>query len=135
MPLSSPTEDEEAIRAVVEAVFKAMYAGDAEALGPLFHPDALLRIVEEGEIRQQPAAAFIAQVGTPREDPLDERFADLDVRIDGPLATAWMAYTLYIGESFSHCGVNAMRFIRTADAWQVLGVSYTRRTSDCLADL
>ncbi|NBB85638.1 MAG: DUF4440 domain-containing protein [Bacteroidetes bacterium] len=135
MPLSSPTEDEEAIRAVVEAVFEGMYAGDAEALRLLFHPEAVLRIVEEGELTQQPAAAFIAQVGTPREAPLDERFAELEVRIDGPLATAWMAYTMYIKESFSHCGVNAMDFIHTADGWQVLGVSYTRRTTECPADL
>lgn len=128
-------EDDEAIRAVVEAVFAGMYAGDAEALDPLFHPAAVLRIVRDDEVTLQPASDFIAQVGTPRDAPLDERFADLEIRIDGPLATAWMAYTMYIGAAFSHCGVNAMEFVRTDDRWQVLGVSYTRRTTDCLADL
>lgn len=128
-------EDDEAIRAVVEGVFDGMYAGDAEALDSLFHPEAVLRIVGEGEVTLQPAADFIAQVGAPREAPLDERFADLEVRIDGPLATAWMAYTMYVGAAFSHCGVNAMEFIRTTGGWQVLGVSYTRRTEICPAAL
>jgi len=129
------SDDEEAITLVVEAIFDAMYAGDAEALHALFHPEAELRIVDGDGLTRRSAESFIAQVGIPREDPLDERFTDLEIRIDGPLAAAWMAYTMYIGDDFSHCGVNAMEFVRTDDGWQVLGISYTRRTADCPAEL
>ena len=61
----------------------------------------------------------------------DERIGDIDVRIDGGLATAWMPYAFYLGDRFSHCGVNAFHLTLTSEGWKILHITDTRRTTDC----
>jgi ketosteroid isomerase-like protein len=132
--VAQPT-DEAHVRAVIQQLFDAMRAGDGAAVAALFHPEATLKSVVEvaGETRVQrgDATAFAAQVGVPGTDVWDERIANLEVHVDGPLATAWMDYAFYIGPRFSHCGVNAMMLVQTAAGWRFLDITDTRRTSEC----
>ena len=70
---------------------------------------------------------FVRAVGTPHAEVWDERIDDVEIEVDDPLATAWMDYRFHLGETFSHCGVNAFQFLRTADGWQVIQITDTRR--------
>ncbi len=58
---------------------------------------------------------------------LDERTGEIDVRVDDGLATAWMAYRFYVGDRFSHCGVNAMQLVLHEGRYKILSVVDTRR--------
>lgn len=125
----------EAVRDVVEGLFDAMRSGDGDALAALFHPEATLRTValtDDGAVvRQSPIPGFVAAVGADRDDVWDEHIDNVIIQVDGPLATAWMDYAFYIGERFSHCGVNALEFVKMADGWRILSVTDTRRTDGC----
>jgi uncharacterized protein (TIGR02246 family) len=127
--------DESEIRAVVENLFDAMREGDGGALAALFHPDATLKSVglSDGaaQVRHEQVDAFAAQVGAPRDEVLDERIFNVEIRRDGPFAIAWMEYSFYVDDRFSHCGVNAFELVRAEGGWLILGITDTRRTTGC----
>jgi hypothetical protein len=62
---------------------------------------------------------------------LIERTWAHEVRVDGNIAQAWMQYDFHIGERFSHCGVDAFDFVKIGDAWKIVQVMDTRRTTGC----
>lgn len=74
---------------------------------------------------------FVEAVGTPHEELWDEKVWDVEVRIDENLAQAWMHYAFYLGDEFSHCGVNAMQLVHDGTAWKITQVTDTRRTDNC----
>lgn len=86
----------------------------------------------EPVLRRTPAAGFLQAVGAPREEVWDERISNLQIQIDGPLASAWMDYSFYRGDAFSHCGVNTMTLLREEDGWKIFAISDTRRRTGCL---
>lgn len=117
--------------ATVVELFDAMRAADSSAVADLFLPKATLHSVTrsgddayrltEGDIDQ-----FVAGIGG--EHPVyDERISGVQVHVDDGLASAWMAYRFYIGEQFSHCGVNTFTMVMTDDGWKILAIVDTRR--------
>jgi hypothetical protein len=73
------------------------------------------------------ADGFVSAVGTPHDEVWDERVGEIRIRVDNGLATAWMDYTFYLGETRSHCGVNAIQLVLTEDGWKMLNIVDTRR--------
>lgn len=134
-----PTPD--ASRAdVVEAVqsfFDALAAKDTAALRAAFHPDATLTSVADeggpGDVAPAAVDDFLRSIGSTGAE-LHEAIGEVEVRIDGPLATVWTPYTFYVDGSPSHCGVNAFDLVRIARGWVVLHVSDTRRRDGCGGD-
>ena len=130
-------EDEEAaVMAVVEGLFDAMRAGDSTAMRAALHPSATAATasIREGVptlTRETSLDGFVQAVGTPHEDVWDERIWDAEVEVDGPLATAWMKYAFYAGETFSHCGVDAFQLFKGQDGWKIFHIADTRRQEGC----
>ncbi len=130
-----PADEQQEVRLIVDGMFDAMRAADSTALRALFHPEA--RLVSAGRrngqpvLQSEPIDAFLRAVATPRAEVLDERIWDVEVRVDGDLATAWMQYGFYLGEQFSHCGVNAFQLFRGPEGWQVIQIADTRRREPC----
>ena len=112
--------DREAILAVVKRLFDGMRAGDSASVRAVFHPRAAFI----GALEQQGAATvgfedpeeFIKAVGTPQ---------------DGTLAAVWMDYSFYLGDRFSHCGVDAFLLAREGAEWKVVSLADTRRRQGC----
>lgn len=130
-------EDEEAaVMAVVEGLFDAMRAGDSTAMRAVLHPSATLASasVKDGVptlTREASLEGFVQAVGTPHEEVWDERIWDSEVRFDGTLATAWMKYAFYLGEEFSHCGVDTFQLFKGEDGWKIFHIADTRRREGC----
>ncbi len=82
-------------------------------------------------LREDAIDAFVAAVGTPHDEVWDERIWNVQVRVDGNLATAWMDYAFYLGERFSHCGVNAFQLFRGPEGWRIIQIADTRRREGC----
>ena len=134
-PVSAQSE-EDAVRAVVDGLFDAMRAGDSAAVRALFHPDA--RLISVGMREGVPAlraeasiGGFVEAVGTPHDEVWDERLDDVEIRVDGPLASVWTDYAFFLGETFSHCGVDAFLLFRTAEGWKIVSIADTRRREGC----
>ncbi|HEY0154520.1 MAG TPA: nuclear transport factor 2 family protein [Longimicrobium sp.] len=129
---ATPAQAEQEVKAVVERLFNGMRAADSAAVHAVFHPQARLQTtaVRQGEpvLRTDSIESFLRAVGTPHTEVWDERVSNLEIRTDGDLATAWMDYAFYVGERFSHCGVNALQLFRTKDkGWQIIQIIDTRR--------
>ena len=133
-PESPARPDAQAVRATIDALFDGMRAGDSSAVRAVFHKNARLRTAlgpsDSVAVRATPIDAFVEAVGQPREKVWDERIWDVEIRIDGPLASAWVPYVFYLGDERSHCGVNAVQLVRQDGGWRILHLTDTRR-SDC----
>jgi uncharacterized protein (TIGR02246 family) len=133
--------EEAAVRAVIDRMFDAMRRGDGPALASVFHPDARLQSVGvsrqtgQPELENDSIASFVRAVGTPHTGVWDERISDVQIRIDGNLASAWMNYTFYLvtngADRLSHCGVDAFHLFKGAEGWKVIQVTDTRRRDSC----
>ena len=122
---------EAAVRAALDALFAGMRAGDSTAVRDVFHDGARLYTAvgpsDTAGVSQTPVDAFVESVGQPRERVWDERTWNVEVRVDGPLASAWVPYVFYRGDERSHCGVNAVQLVRGPDGWRILQLTDTRR--------
>ncbi len=119
---------------VVEALFRAMKAGDADAMGALLHPDVRLitTAVQDGVPVAQVMAAdrWLAGVRASTRE-LDERIRDVRAQEDQGLASVWARYDLYVDGTHSHCGVDAFHLVRTAQGWRIIEIADTRSTEGC----
>ena len=128
--------DEQAIADVVETLFDGMRAGDSSMVRSVFHPQ--IRMVTAFRNAQGPQLSvetdltgFVTAVGTPHEQVWDERISNLVIKTDGDFGMAWMEYGFFAGEQFSHCGVDLMELVRTAEGWKIIGLADTRRRAGC----
>lgn len=129
-------DETQAIKAAVDQLFTAMRTGDSILVRKSFTSDATLQSVSltaDGNVRVRKDLidGFVKAVGTPHKEPWDERIYDLKVQADGSMATVWAPYKFYLGENFSHCGVNAFTLIKMADGWKIASITDTRRKDQC----
>lgn len=121
------------IIAVVNGLFDAMHARDEAAmLGAFTEQVAMTSIDPERGVRTTVGApdAFINSI-IEAQGELIERMWNAEVRIDGDMATVWAPYDFHIGDTFSHCGYDAMQLVRSEGVWRIVSVAYTRRTEGC----
>ncbi len=127
---AQPADDAEAaVRTVIGRLFDGMHAGDSTAVRSTFAPSMRLMTVmrRDGEVvvpRRPQAASW-----RPWERRTS-RSGGTEVRVDGPLAAAWVPYAFYLGDRLSHCGTNAFQLAKLGGAWKILQITDTRRT-DC----
>lgn len=119
------------ISRVIHQLFEGMREGDSSMVRSVFHPDARAYtsykkeddfLLHEGSIDQ-----FVAAVGTPHDEVWDERISNLVIQVDDGLAQVWMDYSFYLGEGFSHKGINAMQLAYTGGRWQIIQIADTRK--------
>lgn len=60
-----------------------------------------------------------------------EQIYDVEIRVDGDIASAWTPYTFYLDGRIRHCGVNSIELLRPARGWKITQLSDTRRTEGC----
>lgn len=125
--------EEAAVRAVIDRLFDGMRSRDTTAMAATFAPGAqLYNTGRDGRISAEPASAFTRSVaGAPAGMVLDEVLHNVEVRIDGPLASAWMYYDFFAGENFSHCGYNAFQLLKGSEGWRIVAISDSRRRDGC----
>ena len=125
------------VMTVVKRLFDGMRSGDSAMVRSVFHPElrmitATMRDGKPVTRIETSADGFVKAVGTPRPEPLDERIWGEKVEIDGPLASVWVDYALYIGKRFLHCGIDHFLLVKNdAGEWKVIALADTRRTEGC----
>ncbi|MEM6344565.1 MAG: nuclear transport factor 2 family protein [Bacteroidota bacterium] len=128
--------EEARVEAAVNRMFEGMYKGDSAMVHSVMGEDVRFETTtfnKEGDpvLFQGSLESFLEAVGTPHDAIWDERISNLKVMIDDNLAIAWMDYSFYVGENFSHCGVNAMSLFRSPDGWEIIYIIDTRRKENC----
>ncbi|PIQ22492.1 MAG: hypothetical protein COW65_02870 [Cytophagales bacterium CG18_big_fil_WC_8_21_14_2_50_42_9] len=130
------TNDKNAIAATVVKLFAGMRAGDSALVRSVMAPVARFVSVSvgpDGVVKTQETllSNFLKAIGTPHAEVWDERISNGKAEAEGNLGTYWCQYTFYIGNKFSHCGVDAFQLIRTEKGWKIFQVADTRRKDNC----
>ena len=126
----APAPEQQAeIVGALQTLFDALRAGDAELLRSIVDPSVVMHFTETRDGETTFGSSTLDGLATriaSSEAPLIERMWDPVVRVDGPLASIWTPYDFYVGEEFSHCGVDAANLVRGADGWKIVALSWTR---------
>ena len=130
-------KEKDAIEAVITKLFDGMRAGDSTMVAETFVPDAGMNSVytnREGKVvvASSELQAFLTTVGTPHQQVYDERITEYTIRIDADLASVWTPYQFYVGDQFSHCGVNSFQMAKLNGEWKIIYIVDTRRRDNCI---
>lgn len=128
--------EERAVLATVQRLFDAMRAKDSAAFRELFTPNATLvglRTRQNGEqvVQTLPWERFAAAVAADTRGEWIERAWSPEVRIRGPLATVWTEYDFHLGQTPSHCGVDAVQLLKTTSGWKIASIADTYEPTGC----
>lgn len=123
------------VEAVIQEMFDGMRAADSSRVHAVIADEAgfyTSTIREEKPVLFEGSLSrFLQSVGSPHDKVYDERVSGLKVHVDDNLATAWMNYEFYLGDSFSHCGVNTMTLHKGEKGWKIVFLADTRRKTAC----
>lgn len=132
----SAQNEEKAVREVVDRMFESMYEGDSAKLRTCFYSTDVPMMTSgfrNGKpfLSQGNLERFANAVGTPHDEMWDERIWDVKIMVDDNMAIAWMDYAFYLGDKFSHCGVNNFTFFKSEEGWKIVSISDSRRSEGC----
>ncbi len=129
------SNEESAVKEAVNHLFTGMKTGDSTLTRAAFAPNAVMQTIvnKDGKIavRAESVSDFVKVIATPHKEIYDERIVFTKILIDGPLASVWTDYKFYVGEKFSHCGVNSFQLVKGDKGWQIVYIIDTRRKDGC----
>ena len=125
------------IMLTVKSLFDGMRAGDSTKVRNAFALGAIMMSVPKDPtdsiaVKKSSINGFVKAVGTPHSDKWDEQIYRVDISADGPMAIVWAPYKFFLGDKFSHCGVNVFTLIRMSSGWKITSITDTRRKEGCL---
>ncbi|MNK31759.1 putative lumazine-binding protein [compost metagenome] len=128
-------DEESAVKKAVNNLFIGMRTSDSTLTRTAFATGAVMQTIvnKDGKVsvRTESVNNFIKLIGTPHAEQYDERIVFTKILIDGPLASVWTDYKFYLGDKFSHCGVNSFQLVKGDKGWQIVHIIDTRRKEDC----
>ena len=131
---ASAQDPKEEVRAVVDRMFDAMRARDTTAFRSTLHPDfrLVLTSFQDGQPAHRVIAGddFVANIGRSTRQ-LDERIANVEIRVHDNLASVWNDYSFYVDGVLDHCGIDSFTLVRTIEGWKVIHVGDTQRSENC----
>ncbi|MES2417435.1 MAG: nuclear transport factor 2 family protein [Bacteroidota bacterium] len=132
----SVTAEETAVSASITRLFDGMRTADTTLIRSAFAAKCLMQTIavnKEGKamVRTESVDGFIKSVGAPHPEKYDERIVFTKILIDGNLASVWTDYKFYVGEKFSHCGVNSFQLFKDENGWKIIYLIDTRRKDSC----
>lgn len=125
------------VYSTVKQLFIAMETNDSTLAASLFTEDAMLFTVYENEagmtqLRSSPANKLAAAFASKKSVTWHEPIWNESINIADGLASVWVDYAFYIGDTFSHCGVDAFHLVYKEDQWKIFHLADTRRKKDCI---
>lgn len=128
--IEKPTPQQEAA-AVADKLFEAMRAKNADAIRALFIAEGQLVAVDKprngvgiSKTRTFTADAFAKMIAEGKGEFI-EKMPEKEVKINGDFALVVGRYTFYVGDKFSHCGVNSFQMVRTETGWRIANAAST----------
>jgi hypothetical protein len=130
-PVEAQSHDEHDVRATVEQIFEGMRTANADLVREVLAPGVRFSGVDDdGAVSVQSLDNWLNAIGT-SEGRWDEQIYDVEVQIDGNMASVWAPFTFYFDGDISHCGINSIELMRDAESWKITQIADTRRTEGC----
>ncbi len=129
-------QSEEAVKATINRLFDGMRKGDTAMIRSAFAPKNTMETIAKNKdgkfgVRTESVNAFIKSIGQPHPEVYDERIVFTKILIDDNLASVWTDYKFYVGDKFSHCGVNSFQLFKGEEGWKIIYIIDTRRKDNC----
>jgi hypothetical protein len=126
-----------AIKLTINNLFEGMRKSDTSLLRSAFSEGAIMQSVNKNQdgvvtIQSEPLDSFIYFIAKPHSLLYDERITFDLIKVDNDLAIAWTPYKFYLGEKFSHCGVDSYQLVKIKGIWKIQYLIDTRRKEKCL---
>lgn len=133
---SQQNTEENEVKATINLLFDGMRNSDTVMIRKAFATKLTMQTIvktKDGKwaVRTENLDNFIKSVGTPHPEKYDERIVFTKILIDANLASVWTDYKFYIGDKFSHCGVNSFQLFKGDDGWKIIYIIDTRRKDSC----
>lgn len=130
------SDTETDVYSIIIKLFDGMREGDSAKVASVFRKNVRMfssykKKTGEEMLHEGKLSDFLKAIGTPHDEIWDEKIWDTEIQIDGNLAQVWTQYGFYIGEKFSHCGVDAFQLIKENDSWKIMNLIDTRKVAGC----
>jgi ketosteroid isomerase-like protein len=134
------SEEQVEVMIAVEAFFTALRSDDKSALARQMLPEGMIFIHN----RMKPEAPRVDVVPVAKHlerwaaspPGLDERMDLQVIVVDGDMAQVWGPYRFMAGGKTTHCGINSLSMVETADGtWKVANTSFSMVPPDQCAAL
>lgn len=119
-------DDKQAAINVVNQLFAAMKAKNIEQMKAVFSAEGQLIAIDKprdgkglSKTRLFSGEAFAKMISENQGAAFIEKMPAPEARISGDLAVVSGRYTFYVGEKFSHCGMNTFNLVRTEAGWKI----------------
>ncbi len=129
---ASPSPEEQAVLAPIQAMFDGMSKRDAAAIKAPTLPGGTMVLMRDGKPAQMTFEAFAERVGRPGKSQIAERIHDPLVRIDNDLAVVWAPFDFLVDGKVDHCGTDLFNMVRVDGKWMIASVADTG-TKTCSA--
>jgi hypothetical protein len=128
--------NEDEVKATINLLFDGMRKADTTMLRKAFATQNTMQTIAKTTngkmvVKTENVNDFIKSISAPHKEIYDERIVFTKILIDANLASVWTNYKFYIGDKFSHCGVNSFQLFKGDDGWKIIYIIDTRRKDNC----
>jgi hypothetical protein len=125
-PAQSPDAEAKAVIAVADTVLTALSNADGPTLARLTLDTSVVGGVSvRNGVERIALRRWVQFIGRTGPSDFTERGFDATARVQDRVAQVWMPYDLYVGDKWSHCGVDAFTLLRSEGRWRVASLIYT----------
>ena len=133
---SQEKTEENDVKAAINSLFDGMRNADTVMIKKAFATKNTMETIaptKEGKfvVRAENLSNFLKSVSAPHPEKYDERIVFTKILIDTNLASVWTDYKFYVGDKFSHCGVNSFQLFKSEEGWKIIYLIDTRRKDKC----
>ena len=118
--------DARAVIAVADSVLAALTSGDSATLARLTLDSAVVGgVALRDGVERLSLRTWGLYINRTGPSTFTERGFDATARVQDRVALVWMPYDLYVGATWSHCGVDVFTLMKSDGRWRVAAVIYT----------
>lgn len=117
--------DSLAVIAVADSVLVALSHGDGATLARLTFDSAVVGGAGRRAGVERASLGSWGRYINPTGSGFTERGFEATARVQDLVAVVWVPYDLYLGERWSHCGVDVFTMMKRDGNWRVAALVYT----------
>ena len=118
--------DEQVVIAVADSVLAALSTRDGKTLARLTLDSAIVGGVGlRNGVERASLRSWGLYINPSELRSFTERGFDATARVQDRVAQVWMPYDLYVGDVWSHCGVDTFTLMKVDGSWRVAALIYT----------
>lgn len=130
-------ETHQELQETIETFFEGFHERDSLVMKSVTSEDVVMQTIgkdDTGEavVHQEDFNKFLRSiVEIPLETSFREELHSFEFRIDEDMANVWTPYSLFMNETFSHCGVNSFQLMKKEGEWEIFYIVDSRRKEGC----